>query len=149
MTKVTDILNSTPIPGPQKTQKQKTGMFQQNLDAARAKRQATETSPGSMAPLGELTSTTFPTISTPSSGIANKTNGLLDLLDAYARDIENPNKTLKEIEPLIVSIQKKAYQLMEEADKIIPDHAELKRIAEECAVTANVEYIKFYRGDYT
>ena len=148
MIKITDISNSTPISGPQKTEKPKTGLFQQNLNAAQVKKQVTETLPTGVAPLGELRPTTFPSISTPSAGIANRTNGLLDLLDRYARDIENPKKTLKEIEPLIASIQRKALQLMEEADKMVPDDAKLKRIAEECAVTANVEYLKFYRGEY-
>ena len=69
----------------------------------------------------------------------------MGLLDSYAKDMENPKKTLRDIEPLIVSIRQNASDLMEAADKISPD---LKEIATETAVAANSEYIKFYRGDY-
>ena len=148
MNKITGISNGPPVLEPRKSEKPKTGLFEQNLEAARAKRQGVETPTGSTAPLGEVRPTLFPIISTPSATIANKTHRLLDLMETYAREMENPNKTLKEIEPLILSIQKKASQLMEDAGKTPIEDAKLGKIASECAVAANVEYIKFYRGDY-
>ena len=150
MDKITGISTGTPVSDPRKTETPKTNsLFEQNLDAARAKKQGTGIRAADTAELGEVRPTLFPIISTPSEGIANNTNRLLDLLEAYTKDIENPNKTLKEIEPLIVSIRMKASQLMEEVDKTAPEDTKLLSIARESAVTANVEYIKFYRGDYS
>ena len=64
------------------------------------------------------------------------------------KEIGDPDKTLKDIEPLIDTIKKDASQLLAEAENALPADGELKRIAREAAVTANVEYLKFYRGDY-
>jgi hypothetical protein len=73
---------------------------------------------------------------------------LLEMLESYARNMADPKKNLKEIEPLIDTLQKEATRLSAEADKAVPDDAALKQIVDEFAVAANVEYVKFYRGDY-
>ena len=62
--------------------------------------------------------------------------------------MEDPDKTLKDIEPLIDTIKRDASQLLAEAENALPGDGKLKRIAREAAVAANVEYFKFYRGDY-
>ena len=149
MDKITGISTGTPVSESPKPGKLKTNsLFEQNLDAARAKNQGIETSAAGTAPLGEVRPAILPIVSIPSAGIAKNTDKLLDMLEAYTKDIENPNKTLKEIEPLIVSIRKKASQLMEEVETITPEDTKLASIARESAVAANVAYIKFYRGDY-
>ena len=148
MDKIIGINGLPPTSGPQKTERPNNGLFQQNLEAARADRLASETQISSPAPLGEVRSSVFPAIATVSSGIVDKTENLLDLMESYTQKIEDPKKSLKEIEPLIDSIQKEASRLAQETDKHLPEDKALKDIVNEFAVAANVEYAKFYRGDY-
>ena len=146
MKKIIDVTSSPAIKEHQKTQPAKNNQFQQRLNEAQVKNQVDRTNAVvDSNRLGEIQPTGFPIIGSVSTTVVNKTNHLLDLLDSYARDMENPKKTLRDIEPLIVSIKQNASELVEDADKISPD---LKEIAMETAVTANSEYIKFYRGDY-
>jgi len=86
-------------------------------------------------------------IQSSSEVVVEKTDALLNLLDRYSADLNNPRKNLKEIEPLIDTIKTEAQELMDEAQTLTPDD-ELHDIATQCAVMANVEYIKFERGDY-
>jgi hypothetical protein len=149
MNKIIGINGPPPASGQQKMEKPNNGLFQQNLEAARAGRlpSGTEATSGP-APLGEVRPTVFPAITTVSTGIANRTESLLDLMENYTQKIQDPKKSLKEIEPLIDSIQKEASQLARETDKHLPEDRTLKNIVNEFAVAANVEYVKFYRGDY-
>ena len=146
MKKIVDVTNSPAIQGPQKPQPKNDNLFQQRLNEAQEKNQ-TSAANNVDGPnrLGEIQATGFPRVESASTTVVNKTDHLLNLLDNYAKDMENPNKSLRDIEPLIVSIQQKATELMEATAKISPD---LKEIATETAVAANSEYIKFYRGDY-
>jgi methyl-accepting chemotaxis protein len=145
MAKIVDIKNSPLVTGSQKIQPLKSNEFQQKLKEARANDQGQNPTPVETSKLGEIQTTTLPTIGTTSTEIVTKINKLLDLLDNYAKTMDDTGKTLKEIEPLIVSVKKNASQLLEAADQTSPA---LKRLAEETAVAANVEYVKFYRGDY-
>ncbi len=145
MTKIVDITNSPLVTGSQKPQPSKSNEFQQKLNEVQANNQGKGPTPVETTNLGEIQATTFQTIETGSTKIVNKINDLLNLLDDYAKIMEDTNKTLKDIEPLIVSVQKNASQLLEATGQTSPA---LKRLAEETAVTANVEYVKFYRGDY-
>ncbi|OQY12020.1 MAG: hypothetical protein B6I31_03865 [Desulfobacteraceae bacterium 4572_19] len=83
------------------------------------------------------------------SDMTYKANNLLELLDSYSKDLDNPNKSLRDIEPLISIIKENAEHLLADANgTIIGDEAGIKELAGQCAVAANVEYIKFQRGDY-
>jgi hypothetical protein len=148
MDKITGINGLPPVSGPQKTERPNNGLFQQNLEVARAKRLATETQTSGPAPLGEVNPTVFPAITTASTGIVNKTEKLLDLMENYTQKIEDPKKSLKEIQPIIDTIQKEASRLALESNKHLSEDKALKDIVNEFAVAANVEYTKFYRGDY-
>lgn len=75
-------------------------------------------------------------------------NRILNLLDDYARDLSNPRKTLKHIEPLVAAIKKEASLIEDEAAKKIQNDSELERFIKDVAVTANVAAFKFNRGDY-
>jgi hypothetical protein len=144
--KIVDVTNSPAIQGPRKPQPKNDNLFHQRLNEAQEKNQtSTANHVAGANRLGEIQPTGFPRIESASTTVANKTDNLLNLLDNYAKDMENPNKSLKDIEPLIVSIQRKASELMDATARISPD---LKEIATETAVAANSEYIKFYRGDY-
>ena len=149
MDKITGITNGPPVPESRKTEKSGSDLFKQSLEAAQAKKSADAEPTQSLKPLGEIAAATLPQLQTLTpAGVAQKTDKLLDLLDNYTREIGDPDKTLKDIEPLIDTIKKDASQLLAEAENALPADGELKRIAREAAVTANVEYLKFYRGDY-
>jgi hypothetical protein len=148
MNKITEISGSPPVSGPQKPEKSKSDLFQQNLEAARAKRLASESQAPPSAPLGEIRPPVFPSITTVSAGIVDKTESLLEMLENYSQDMEDPKISMKDIEPLIYTIQKEASKLASEADQKVPEDSALKKIVNEFAVTATVEHIKFHRGDY-
>jgi len=149
MDKITGISNSSPVPEPRKTEKPGSDLFKQSLDAAQAKKTAVSGPTQAVKSLGEVAATTSPQFQSLSPvGVIQKTDRLLDLLDNYSKDIDDPEKTLKDIEPLIDTIKKDASLLLAEADKALPGDGDLKRIAKEAAVAASVEYFKFYRGDY-
>ncbi|RJQ59359.1 MAG: hypothetical protein C4530_09280 [Desulfobacteraceae bacterium] len=145
MNKISEIIGSPAISGLQKRENAKSGLFQQNLDAAKINQQA-KANPAQCAGLLSVPEAAFPTIHEPLKSIVDGTEHLLDMLENYSREMEAPGKTLKEIQPLIDSIRQEASRLAAEAEKEPGDDA-LARIANECALTANVAYIKFYRGD--
>jgi hypothetical protein len=149
MDKITSISNSSPVPEPRKAENPGSDLFKQSLDAAQAKKTAVSGSTQAVKSLGEVAATPPPQLQSLSPAVViQKTDRLLDLLDIYSKDIDNPGKTLKDLEPLIDTIKKDASLLLAEADKALPGDGDLKRIAKEAAVAANVEYFKFYRGDY-
>jgi hypothetical protein len=133
---------------PPQIKKPQTNLFKNNLQEALTQRKASETQPPDARILGEVPPPTFCKIENSSGDVVKKTGELIDLLDNYARDIHNPDKALKEIEPLIVEIRDRATQLLQESEKTLGKDSGLKEIAARCALTANVEYIKFRRGDY-
>ena len=75
-------------------------------------------------------------------------NRILNLLDDYARDLGNPQKTLKHIEPLVQTIKKEASLIEDEASEKVQNDSELERFIKDLTVTANVAAFKFNRGDY-
>ena len=138
MAKIVDIKNCPLVTGSQKIQPLKSNEFQQKLNEAQANNQGKDPTPVETNNLGEIQATTLPTIETTSTEIVTKINKLLDLLDNYAKTMDDTGKTLKEIEPLIVSVKKNASQLLDAADQTSPG---LKRLAEETAVAANVKIV--------
>ena len=149
MDKITGISNGSPVPEARKADKPESDLFKQSLEAAQARKTAASGSTQALKPLGEIAATTLPQFqSLTPAAVIQKADSLLDLLDNYTKEMDNPDKTLKDIEPLIDTIQKDASQLLAEAENALPGDGKLKQIAKEAAVTANVEYFKFYRGDY-
>ena len=73
---------------------------------------------------------------------------LLDLLEEYSEALNNPDKTLKGIEPVVKRI---GYEL-KDLDMQLRDNSgqnnDLASIVNDIAVTASVEAFKFRRGDY-
>jgi hypothetical protein len=70
--------------------------------------------------------------------------GLLNLMDAYARQLQDPGKTLRQIAPVLNAMKNQAATLLSASQGDVQLHA----IAKQLAVTAEVETIKFHRGDY-
>ena len=78
----------------------------------------------------------------------NQSDRILHLLDDYARDLTDPSKTLKAIEPLVESIKKEVNTIEAEAAEKVDNDNELERIIKDLTITANVAISKFHRGDY-
>ena len=103
MDKITGISNGSPVSEPRKTEKPGSDLFKQNLEAAQAKKTAVSEPTQAVKSLGEVAATTLPQLQTLSpAGVIQKTDKLLDLLDNYTKDIDDPEKTLKDIEPFPV-----------------------------------------------
>ncbi len=134
----------------QKQNKQPTTNFSHNLNQAIEKQTSkTNTSDNyTQKNLNEITSINFIPASCPenSFSIFNKTDKLLKIFEDFTKDINNFDKNLKELEPIISLIKQQAGELTNET-KLIKDN-DLNKFANEFAVKANVEYIKFMRGDY-
>lgn len=98
--------------------------------------------------LAEINATTFQTPIDIKADVLEHSNRILNILDDYAKGLIDPSKTLKDIEPLVESIEKEV-GLMEAkaADKGINDK-DLDGFIKDLAVTANVAVFKFHRGDY-
>lgn len=73
---------------------------------------------------------------------------LLSLLDRYANDLENPGKMLKQIEPLVMSIENEVVRIQKTAADATSLDEDLRLLVEELAVTADVATFKFHRGDF-
>ena len=80
--------------------------------------------------------------------ILKRSERVLDLLDEYASGLNDTNKTLKDIEPLVASIKEEADCIERENRDKLQHDKELERFIKELSVTANVAMFKFHRGDY-
>ena len=73
---------------------------------------------------------------------------VLDLLDVYSAELGNPEKTLKEIDPLATAIEEELNTFESKwADQPHVDE-EMEGFAEALTITANVALLKFRRGDF-
>jgi hypothetical protein len=73
---------------------------------------------------------------------------ILNLLDHYAGELADPSRTLKDIRPLVDSIEKEVTLMESEAVNKVQNDEALDRIVKDLAVTAKVAMYKFHRGDY-
>ncbi len=147
MSKITGIIEGNNLPPKKNIGKVQDDQFKNTLDKAIKIESQSKTEKTDNRSLGEIQTLPLNSIEDLSSDFQDKTNQLLDLIESYARDLGNPDKTLKEIEPKVKALKKGAEELMEKAEKI-PHDKVVHKIATESAMAANVEYIKFNRGDY-
>jgi len=97
--------------------------------------------------LGEITSTDLH-IQDQSYVVSGKTDSLLELLDTYASQLEDPGVSLKSIAPVLERISQNADNLLKETAALGTGDNGLKDIATQTVVAAQTEYLKFQRGDY-
>lgn len=121
-------------------------LFKQTFEKVLSNTEKQTNGASPLPPLGEISPVNLHMAKLDAPGVGEKTDKLLNMLDKYTEALANPEKTLKEIEPLLQNIKKSAAELSLEADGA--DNPGLKSIADRSALTANVEYIKFMRGDY-
>ena len=122
--------------------------FQETLQQTLQARQSPQQVPTGAGALGEVRPAQMPTIENGSDALVAGTGRLIDLLDAYARQLADPTKSLRQIAPLVVEIQTQAERLMAAADSEPHPEPELQTLAARSAVAAKVEVIRFQRGDY-
>ncbi len=147
MSKITGVSEGDHLPSKKNISRVGDELFKKTLDKAIKIKDTSETEKTGNRPLGEIHALPLNPVEDLSNDFQDMTNQLLDLLESYARDLGNPDKTLREIEPKAKALKKEAEELMEKAEKSPHDKA-LHKIATESAMTANIEYIKFNRGDY-
>jgi hypothetical protein len=148
MTKIDGISKGSQPVSPQKLQETDSDLFKKTLDEALKVKEGLQTEKLSPGILKEIASSSLQPVADAPQDFNQRTNQLLDLLDHYVRDLGNPEKTLREVEPLVKQLKTGAEELLEMAEKEILQDSPLRTIAEEGAMRANIEYIKFYRGDY-
>lgn len=146
MSKIVPISENQAVFSQGSVQKAPNDLFKQSLEKAMESQKASEAS--ALSPLGEVHPATFHQITAPVDNVTRQTNELLDLMDHYARDLNNPSKSLKDIAPLLEEISYNAKELMAETRKMPLTEENLREIASRAAITAEVELIKFKRGDY-
>ena len=98
--------------------------------------------------LSEINATTPQTPVDSKAHVLEHSDKILTLLDNYARDLIDPAKTLKDIEPLVNSIENEVSLVEAEAADKTHNDKDLARFIKDLAVTANVAAFKFHRGDY-
>jgi hypothetical protein len=80
--------------------------------------------------------------------ILKQSDKILNLLYDYARELADPGKTLKDIEPLVESIKQEVGIIESEVSHKLHNDKHLEKLIKDLAVTANVAMFKFHRGDY-
>jgi len=97
--------------------------------------------------LSEINPPIFQGTAEASSLIIKQSNKVLNLLDEYCRQLNDPTKTLKDLQPLVASIEQEANLFPTEAMDKTRANAELHCLVKDLTLTANVAVFKFYRGD--
>lgn len=79
--------------------------------------------------------------------LLNKADQLLGLLEDYREKMANPACSLKEVYPILKSIEEENQRLVPLVDSL-PDGEGMKDFLHRLLVTSTVEAIKYNRGDY-
>ena len=148
---ITDGKLLPPVNSPKETTKTGSESFEKALNQAFSKSEQPPPETGAADSLSEIASISPAGLidSIDSSDlVSGKTEGLLDLLDAYSAKLDNPEVSLKSIAPVLEALNSNADTLLQETRNLTSADDALKKIATEAAVTAQTEYLKFQRGDY-
>ena len=73
---------------------------------------------------------------------------ILSLLDDYAGHLNDPTKTLRDIEPLVGELEKEIKFIEAETAEKGQNDEGLQGLINDLVLTANVNIYKFYRGDF-
>ncbi|MBI4774774.1 MAG: hypothetical protein HY788_11450 [Deltaproteobacteria bacterium] len=77
--------------------------------------------------------------------VLNQAETLLQTMEQYQQDLLNPGKNLREIEQTLARMRGQARTLKRESASLPPT---LKELTDRITLTAEVERLKFNRGDY-
>lgn len=81
------------------------------------------------------------------SGEVEKVEQFFNLLESYTKALSDPKKNLRDIAPLIKSIESEKAKLAGLGESL-PDGNVLKDLVNKAAILTTVEVLKFNRGDY-
>lgn len=98
--------------------------------------------------ISEIPATTTTAPMDTRSEVLDHGDKILNLLEDYARKLNDPSKSLKDIEPLVARIQKEASLIERSAAEKAQNDRDLGSIVKDLVVTSNVAALKFYRGDF-
>ncbi len=98
--------------------------------------------------LSEISKLSLPTVTDCETDVIDHSDKVLNLLDKYANELNNPLKTLKDIEPIVSNIEKELNLVEAKTSDIVPKNGEIEKFVRALSVTAHVAMIKFQRGDY-
>ena len=76
-----------------------------------------------------------------------KVEQFLDLFESYTQALFDPEKNLKEIEPLVKSLEREKNKLLALAETL-PEESVLKHIIDQTTILGTLEVLKFNRGDF-
>ena len=100
------------------------------------------------ASLGEIQNVGYHRIESSQQQILEGAASLLDGLERFVKEFGRPSKTLKDLEPALTDLKKQADMLAEVSRGEPCRDAQLSELVDRCRLRANVEYLKFMRGDY-
>jgi len=80
--------------------------------------------------------------------LIDQSNRVMDLLDEYAQELRNPEKSLKEIDPLVKAIQNEVRLVEAKAADPVYAGDGIGNVVQDLTVTANVALLKYQRGDF-
>ena len=149
MSKITGIQESSQIINKETVRKNSADpeLFKKTLDGMLETQNGTAVeSTSATGSLGEIRSVAPSITGEPTVSVGDQTEKLLNQLDQYIQNLSDPGKTLKEMEPAVKDMKTLADALMESVADV--QDKKLKDIAEHSAMMANIEYLKFNRGDY-
>jgi len=98
--------------------------------------------------ISEIDAATHQPILESKADVLKCSHKILSLLDDYVRELKNPSRPLKDIEPLVKSIEEETGMIEAWAAHEVHDDHELERLIKDLTVTANVAVYKFKRGDH-
>lgn len=149
MNKISDISGlSKSMPVQKPARAQEGNEFQQVFNKALETLPLEKDSSTTPNTLGEIRMPVVNRVEEMNKNLADQTGNLLDRLDAFAQALGDPSRSLKEIETMVTDLKKSADALSEKAESKSTQGNSLQQIAKESAMTAALEYFKFYRGDY-
>jgi len=148
MTKIDQINETITIQATKKPNESTVVPFSASLENALSNKIDNKTNGGRTSPLSEPQSPIVNQLGIPMTNVVGQTEKLLGLLESYAAGLKNPGTTLKELASMVTEMKDEAMQLMASTDVNTTGENDLNGIAAKAALTANVEYIKFNRGDY-
>lgn len=80
--------------------------------------------------------------------LVDRTSRAIDLLEIYSKALSDPQKTLRDIEPELTAFVSETQSLYDEYLEKAHNDPRLKSVMEDLLRTAQLENIRFQRGDY-
>jgi len=84
----------------------------------------------------------------PEKPLVSRAAQILDLFNDYCQQLDNPDVTLKQIEPVLNDMVSQTEFLHRDCTNTVDCPPGFKRITEELFMQAKLEQFKFQRGDY-